>query len=193
MSTWRFRAALAAGLSLALVACEGGQDGGLLDGLAAAGGERPVAMSQARMAGGALLLVPPLGFCIDARSLKDRFALMARCDTLGAPSAAGGAPLGLLTVSVSNGARGLPTADQIGKAANLERISAQTSETDAITFRAEGAPPVKGLDPAHWRGAARLGDQVMGIALYGPPGGRATSAEGRDIINSLIRQSKATP
>lgn len=39
------------------------------------------------MANGALTLVAPEGFCIDKRSLKSSFALLARCDTLGTPMA----------------------------------------------------------------------------------------------------------
>ncbi|MBD3665604.1 hypothetical protein [Sulfitobacter aestuariivivens] len=193
MSTWRFRAALAAGLSITLIGCEDGQGGNPFGGASAGGDAKNIALPQARMAGGALTLVPPEGFCIDKRSLKRRFALMARCDTLGNPSASAGAPMGILTVSISDAsaAQPLPTPDQTAAAARLEKVSAQKSEVDAVTFRAEGIPPLKELDTVQWRGIARVQDQVIGIAFYGPKGGRAISREGREIVNGLIRKTKA--
>ena len=60
-----------------------------------------------------------------------------------------------------------------------------------LTFRAEGTPPANGLDVTHWRAVARVKDQMLGIALYGPQDARAVSEEGRDILNSLVRRSRA--
>ncbi len=65
------------------------------------GGATSAPLRQAAMANGALTLVAPEGFCIDKRSLKPSFALLARCDNLGDPQGAYGAPLGLITVSLS--------------------------------------------------------------------------------------------
>jgi hypothetical protein len=151
-----------------------------------------VALLQTQMASGAFTLVAPQGFCIDQSTLRQTFALMARCDTLGAPDKAAGAPVGIITVSVTNlrPAAQLPTAQDIADAAQLARISAETSQNDAITFRAEGPPPAKDLDVKHWRGLARVENKLLGIALYGPKGARAVSSEGREVLNSLIRRTR---
>ncbi len=194
MSTWSCKAAIAgAGLTL-LGACEGGPGIDLLDGLSTGGGtdKKDLALSQSLMANGALTLVPPQGFCIDRRSLQQRFALMARCDTLGAPSVARGAPLGFITVSVTpaDAEATLPTAQQTADAAKLSRIEGESASAETLTYRAEGVPPVKDVAVVHWRGKARVAEQFIGVALYGPEGGRAVSAEGREIVLDLIRRTK---
>jgi len=152
-----------------------------------------VALAQTQMAEGGFTLVPPQGFCIDRNTLRQNFALMARCDTLGAPQLAGGAPLGLITVSVTpmEADGTLPDSQSVAEAAGLIHIDLETSENDALTFRAEGKPPGAGLDPIHWRGLAQIKTQVLGIAFYGPAGGRVVTPEGREFINSLIRKTKA--
>ncbi|MGB3246014.1 MAG: hypothetical protein WBB25_15890 [Sulfitobacter sp.] len=194
MITWISRPAAAAFALLGLSGCEGGTKSGLFAGLgvSTAAETKPVALSQAKMAKGAFTLVPPEGFCIDQASLKQRFALLARCEALGAPNAGGGAPLGILIVSVTPDAPvgALPTAEQTADALKLARFTAAESENNAITYRAEGAPPVEGMDVVHWRGTAQIGGQLVGLALYGPKGGRAVSGEGREILNSLIRRTR---
>ncbi|MEM6303673.1 MAG: hypothetical protein AAF744_03075 [Pseudomonadota bacterium] len=185
MNTWS-SSALLLSASLALSSCGAVQ-------LPSFGGADKAPLTRSLMASGAVTLVPPQGFCIDPRSLNQQFALMARCDTLGAPAAAGGAALALITVSFTTAPEdaALPTALETADAAKLARVDAAKSENRAITFRAEGIPPVSDLDVTHWRGTARLGAHVMGVALYGPMGGRAISSEGREIINDLIRRTRA--
>lgn len=187
MTIWTCKTTLAVAACIALTACDALP---VLDGLSAP--KDAVALSQSAMANGAFTLVAPQGFCIDKTSLKQRFALMARCDTLGAPSAAAAAPLGILTVSVTPNATSgaLPTPDETADAAKLARVTAVTSEANAVTFRAEGSPPSAGLGVAHWRGTARIGGHLIGIALYGPKDGRAISSEGRETINDMIRRTK---
>lgn len=191
MTTWSCKSALAGAALLALAACEDGQSMSFLEGIGSA--PRNVALSRSQMANGAFTLVPPRGFCIDRRNLSQRFALLARCDTLGAPDQIGGAPLAIITISVTPGGAdvSLPTAQHVADAARLARVDANTSDNNAITFRAEGPPPVAGLDDRHWRGTARVGDYLMGVAVYGPSGGRAISTEGREVLNELIRRTRA--
>lgn len=187
MTTWTSRASLAALALAALTGCEPGQ-GNLLGGL---GTSPNMALSEAQMAGGAVKLIPPRGFCIDRQSLGQRFALMARCDKLGAPSFLADAPLGIITISISEAAaeQGLPSAPQTAAAFGLTNISA-LSETDSrVIFRAQGTAPVEGMAPLHWRGTARLGDRIMGLALYGPEKSPVLTGEGRKILEDLIRRS----
>lgn len=195
MNTWICKAALAGAALGLLSACgEGGPSISLLDGLSAGGSKAEEgALAQTLMANGAFTLVPPQGYCIDRASLKQRFALMARCDTLGAPSQAAGAPLGIITVSVTpaGAEESLPSAAQTADAAKLARVDDENAQNEAIVFRAEGAPPLADLAVSHWRANTRVADQLMGIALYGPEGGRAISNEGREVLRELIAKSRA--
>ena len=190
MTTWSFRGSVAALALLALTACEEGQGGAFLGGLSTG---QTAALSQATMAFGGVTLVPPRGFCIDRNSLKQRFALMARCDRLGAPSAAADAPLAVITVSFSTVESGaeLPTPAHTATALTLTDISAEETTENSVIFRAKGAPPIEGMADKHWRAHARIGDQLMGLALYGPEAGRAVSREGRGILSEVI--SASTP
>ena len=193
MITWISKRAGLVGLCLGLSACNGVDTAGFIGGLIPGGKVENVALSQTLMANGAFTLVPPDGFCIDKSSLRQQFALMARCDTLGAASLAGGAPAGLITVSVAALAPEAPlaTAQEIAAASKLSSFDAQEGGSDTLTFRAEGTPPTQDLDVMHWRAVARVNDQMLGIALYGPKDARAVSEEGREILNSLIRRSRA--
>ena len=79
MITWTSKSPFAALALLTLSACEGGQ--GFSRGGSPVAEEKP--LRQAILADGAVQVVPPQGYCIDPKSLKSRFALMARCDALG--------------------------------------------------------------------------------------------------------------
>ena len=96
MITWTSKSPLAALAMLTLSACEGGQ--GFSFGGSPDTPEKP--LLQTALAGGAVQVVPPQGYCIDPKSLKRRFALMARCDALGLPDAVSAAPRGILTLAL---------------------------------------------------------------------------------------------
>ena len=180
MITWSFSKRLIALAMLALAACD-----------EAPGSTASAALTQARMAQGAVMLVPPPGYCIDRRSLKQRFAIMARCDTLGG-SSGGGAPLGILIASFSpaTGEGTLPAPEVTAQALELQNVSAQRKDDSAVIFRAEGPAPVEGMSSRHWRANALVGGQIMGLALYGPEGGPAAGEEGRAMLNQVISASR---
>lgn len=189
MTTWTFKAPLVAISLTALSACEDGQGVNLFAG---ALGADPKPLSQADMAGGIVTLVAPSGFCIDSASLKQRFALMARCDRLGAAAAAGAAPLGVITVSLSKVAPGsaLPDPQVTGAALGLSEVSAPTGDENSQIFRARGPAPTDDLDGRHWRATALINGQLMGVALYGPKGDAEVHEEGRSIITTLIERTR---
>lgn len=191
MTIWTSSNILAAVALTTLAACEEGQGGALFP---ASSPARAVALSQAKMASGTVTLVAPPGFCIDKASLRQNFALMARCDALGVPSAAGDAPVGIIMTSVTSAAQdALPSPTDTAAAHSLSTVSDVVAQDTSVTFRAKGQPPAQGLSADHWRGTARLGDKIMAIALYGPQGGRVAGAEGRGVINRLIEASRAGP
>ena len=191
MITWTSRLiALLCALTL-LAACEEGQGGSPF---AASTTPRNTALSQAKMAQGAVTVVPPEGFCIDKSTLKARFALMARCDRLGAPQATGSAaPVGIITVSLAPATadRTLPQPIDSAKALGLEQIADQVTAQTHVTFRAQGGPPVDGMSDRHWRGTALVGSYLMSLALFGPAEGRAVGAEGRGLLLEVIAATRA--
>ena len=191
MTTWICKGALATFALTVLAACEGGPTSGLFDGIGALAPE-PKAFSRADMAGGAVTLMAPQGFCIDGRSLKQRFALMARCDKLGVPSAAGAAPLGVITVSLSKAGADAVVPDQNVTAAalGLSAVSDPSGDATSLVFRATGPAPTDDLDSHHWRGTALINGQIVGLALYGPKGGEDVTGEGRAILESVIEQAR---
>ena len=194
MTTWTFKGPLVAFGLFTLVACEAGQGFGPGATGSRAAGETAAPVSRARMADG-VVLVAPSGFCIDRSSLEPRFAVMARCDGLGVPSAAGGAPLGLITVSLTNAQTGpLPSAKQIAGAAALQKLSNVQQSDDQVVFRAQGRVPIEGLSAFQWRAIVRIGSQIAGIAVYGPQNGQVVTATGRAVLLQLVERSiAATP
>ncbi|MFD2739641.1 hypothetical protein ACFSUD_08680 [Sulfitobacter aestuarii] len=184
MTTWTSKGPLLAAALLLLTGCEVGPVGS---------GAAPKGLSQARMGGGALRLVPPPGYCIDQGSLKARFALLARCDAFAAVDTVSDAPRGMITFSMLPAPAGaeLPSPETIAKAARLTRLSEVESTAAETIFRAVGPVPVKGVSPRHWRAAALIDGQLVGIALYGPEDGRAITGDGRMLIKALIARSRA--
>ena len=149
---------------------------------------RQAAFQQTDMVGGAVTLVAPAGFCIDRSALKPQFALLARCDALGSQASTGSTPIGVIAVSVTPapGAVALPSAGQIATASGLGAPrNTQSSRTRTI-FRSTGPAPVDGMSDTQWRGAALVGGYLLGVALYGPEGGRAVSGEGSKVVSALI-------
>lgn len=197
MNIWNCKGPLAALALTFLAGCGGGLKGAFLEGLESLEGltksesGSTVALSQARMAFGEVTLVPPPGYCIDERSLKQQFALMARCDALGVPSAAAGAPLGIITASFAPWVEGapLPTPAETADALKLQTINDPIVDGESVTFRATTTKPRAGAAAAQWRGTARVGGQIMGLALHAPEDGRALSSEGRALLAAVIRAS----
>ncbi|MGC1496259.1 MAG: hypothetical protein WA790_10645 [Sulfitobacter sp.] len=194
MTTWTCNGSIAAFALLTLSACEGGQGAALFEGLPVPSikGQQVKPLSQANLADGAVTLVAPRGFCIDSKSVKKQFALMARCDVLGAPQAAGDAPLGFITVSVlpstTDGA--IPAMQDLAFANGLTNATDPKTSKGHLVFRGEGPAPIDGVSANHWRGAARIGGQIISVALYGPAGGRAVSGEGRSIVSAVMSRSQ---
>lgn len=149
-----------AALCLTLAAC----DDLNIPGLTGANNDQSFAASRASLGRGAVSLVPPSGFCIDTRSLRQSFAIMARCDTLGALALAD-APLAVITATTV-----APQADvaidPAALQANTETIVSR-SDDGALSFvQVQGKPPSPDMHDTYWRAAGRVGNQILGLALY---------------------------
>lgn len=198
MTTWTSKGPFTAVALMLLTACDGGQAAGLFQRVtdvmpvALSAPRSEVALIQATMAEGAVILMPPKGYCIDAGSLGPRFAIMARCDVLGVPDTDTDAPLGLLTISLSPANLDtLPDVTSLVDAGKLALPSSIKETRTGVTFRAQGTPPVRGYAQDHWRGATVTGGYVLGLSLYGAMDSRALQDEGRDLLIGLIRRTRA--
>lgn len=195
MTTWTSKPVAALGIVVMLGACDAvEQGGGLLAGLAPPGDTAlpPVPLTKAMMMQGKVALVPPRGYCIDPESLTQSFALMARCDALGAAEGGSGAPIGVLTVSFARDREAnspIPTAQEIVAATGLGTPQSTRSHAGSVVFKTSGPPPVADLSPLHWRSVSRVGGYTMGAALFGPADRRAVSEEGAEFLTEMIRRT----
>lgn len=148
--------------------------------------------TETRLSGSRLTLVAPDGYCIDSTNQTAEFALMARCDVLGSEEDVT-APIAIIAVSVTpppaDGT--LPSAEVIAKTKGLSEPTRIREEDGQVIFRTTGTPPGEGLDETHWRGAALIGDQIVGVGVFGPEGGRAVSSEGSMVIADLFQRTRA--
>ncbi|MEM9969233.1 MAG: hypothetical protein AAF755_14230 [Pseudomonadota bacterium] len=150
------------------------------------------ALPQAAMSFGDVTLVPPPGFCIDQRNLSEDFAMMARCDVLGAPEEVGDVPLGMIAFSLyrTESDTALPDPATTAAAYGLDEIKDEVTQPNSVIFRATGRAPIQQMDAQHWRGNALISGHIIALALYGPRGGRAVSEEGRQLLSTVIQQIK---
>ncbi|MCR8825315.1 hypothetical protein NTA49_02070 [Photobacterium sp. TY 1-4] len=158
------------------------------------GGATSAPLRAASMANGEMILVAPEGFCIDRRSLKSSFALLARCDTLGDPDGAYGAPLGLITVSLSTiPANAAPiSAAALQSALSDGSVLDRIETADAVLLRVQGTAPTReGLSATHWRGTGQVGSQRVGLAMYGAGDSAATGREGGRVLDRLMQRTRA--
>jgi hypothetical protein len=150
------------------------------------------ALAVVEMADGVVALTPPPNYCIDKGSLKARFALMARCDTLGAETNPN-APLAIITATLAplGDRSNVPNAADL--AAALEpNTNLQTSDKNGLALvQTQGATGLDGISERHWRGLFVVNGILVGLALYAPEGGPATGDYGASILTALAKRTKA--
>ncbi len=185
MNTWTCKGLAVAVTCLALSGCEGGFT--LPAGLQATSRTAPV-LRMADLGRGAVTLVPPQGYCVDPASLQQRFAVMARCDTLGDASG-DGAPLALITATTITAAtQSELTADDLGSGA--ETIL-QLEEREALTLvQVQGAPPRPELRDVYWRTAGKVGDQIVGLTIYEVEGGISLGPLAPELLQQTMQRTQ---
>lgn len=194
MTTWTSKHLVTLGFVGALGACDVADSGStLLAGLTPPADTAlpAVPLKQALMMRGKVTLVPPDGYCIDPESLNQSFALLARCDALGASTGGSGAPVGLMTVSLTRtgNQKQPPTAEEFTAAAGLAAPESAKKHASGVIFRTSGTPPADDLSSTHWRAVSTVGEFTMGAALFGPDGRRAVSAEGAEVLQEMIQRT----
>ncbi len=193
MSTWISKAGLTLALTFGLAACDAPQAGGGLEFLSGGGGglfEAAAPLEQTDMAGGAVTLVAPSGFCIDRRSVRSNFALMARCDRLGGnPDGSAFEPLALLTATIldKGDASALSEKDVLPDGFKvIDRLNGARS----LVLRVDGPPPSQNLNRDHWRGATQVGAYVVGISVYTPADEPPLGPYGRVLLNQSLAATR---
>lgn len=178
--------------------CKGLLFGALLFGLAAcedfagfnlggASGEN-LALSEATLGDGTIKLVPPPGFCVDKRSLRQNFALMARCDTLGGRLTTD-APLAIITATTvkATGTAQISTSDvENASEAVIQRID----DAPLALVQVKGTPPGTDMRNTYWRGATRIGGHVIGLTLYEKESGGDLGNAAPDLLIGVIEQTR---
>ena len=176
MIIWTSKAALVGAACMALAAC---------DDLAGVGGAQNNGLPVASLARGAVNLVPPVGYCVDKRSVRARFALMARCDTLGGgPSF--GAPLAVITAA---------TVDQSAIDASInedsETILSRRSSDDLTLLEVNGTPPSPDMRPVFWRAVGQVGEQIIGLAIYEGDNGAPLGELAPQMLAETLQRTRA--
>ncbi|MEO1362314.1 MAG: hypothetical protein AAFU86_00890 [Pseudomonadota bacterium] len=181
MNIWTSKVGAAALVCLTLAACE--------DGFGLPGAGLPDdGLRSATLSRGAVMLVAPPGFCIDRRSLRARFALMARCDTLGS-TGADDAPLALITVTtVPSTTDAALTGDALGT--QSETVLDREDRSGLTLIRVRGTPPSPELRETYWRAAGRVGDQIIGLALYEAQDGAPLGALAPRLLEQTMQRTQ---
>lgn len=138
------------------------------------------------LAGGAIRYRPPKGYCLSDAGLKQElFALLANCRVLHGNASDAAENRGLLTISVGPPH---PAAPDLATVANSMRRLGDVSTREKVIFvkiNSGVSEIIPGSDARHWRAATVIGDRIVSLAAYAPPGGRLTEDDGRDILFDL--------
>lgn len=192
MTTWISRAAGLALLTAALAGCDA-KPMAFMANMPSFGKKAKAPLTTAPLARGAVMLVAPDGYCIDPAALTSNFAMLARCDALGAENSATTMPFALIAVSVAPMAADakLPTAVELAAGKGLEQPSKPIEEDGYVIFPANGAPAATGLAGSHWRGATIVNGHMVGVALFRGADSPRISSEGAAIIESMIKKTQS--
>lgn len=182
---------------LALSSCAEGEGGDGLTAFRATTAAKP--LRAAELAGGAVAVRGPSGYCIDAASLRKRgaapFALLASCRVLTEGAAGIYVEPALMTVTVGAPGSATPpiTTDDFAEAlAEFAPTEQQTTDTLSIVRLSRGGDVAfDEAAPAHWRGAMRVGDRLVVLAVYGERGSPVTGRVGATLLIDLARATRA--
>jgi hypothetical protein len=185
MTTWTSKA-VAAALGLTLL-------GGCSEGFSfAATGPKPSQqVTQVDLSQGQVRLSAPRGYCVSPRSVSDTksggFALLARCDMVGATNRAVYQDLALITATTAPFAGDSPPdLEGLTNSAAPAKIIAQAERNGVPMIRVETqAPANEHVSAQHWRAAFVANGQLVGLALYAPEKSAALTDQGADLLADL--------
>ena len=148
------------------------------------------------LAGGALNVQGPNGFCVSSNGLKTRangsFAILARCDLLGQSRQSEGQPRAVITVTTAPSAEPAPDAQALAGLVPGAEVLQTAGDAEFPLALFSGAPKVSELVSAvHWRGSFSHNGQLVLLSLYAPEGSPALDSEGADILSAVANKTRA--
>jgi hypothetical protein len=201
----RTRLGLNAILTLSLSACVPSGTGG-------------AATRAMAVAGGAVTVAGPQGYCIDGGASRDgasgAFVLLGSCASL-TGSRAAGQPLrpAILTASASPSSGGgaeftsaLPGLAQFFQSAAGRTALSRTGQAETVKVeRVSAAGGVlyirlsdsavareQGVDATYWRALLAIGDQIVTLSVLSPRQGPLSSAEQRAVLDKFVARMRAS-
>lgn len=193
----RLRKLFLGGIAIAVLAgCNTGWTGTALSFLEAQGDSENLALRRADLAGGAITVLGPDGYCVDASTLRSTgtggFAALASCNILSGGRSGAIVEPGLVTVTVKPADSETPSLEALAAALETELLS--TRELSAVTLgqmATGGETAFEGSDPRHWRGTFVLGQTVIGLALYAPKDSPLVGPQGAAFLNTVSSRIRA--
>lgn len=187
-----------------LIGCGGGEPGlGLVDRTKTGGGlfsglsaRTPVApQTEARLAGGDVVVPAPAGWCVEPQSLKARgqsgFALFAGCAAMTEDQSGPWVPPGVLTATVSRRrAAGDVVAPEALRAVVSDAHILDQQVRDGVALvhlKPQIATGEAGLGDPHWRAVFVHDGRAVSLAAYGPAGGDISGRPGGELLLYLAR------
>ena len=154
--------------------------------------------TRAELAGGAVTVAAPPGYCIDQQALRRAprgdFALLARCDTLGLRGVFSGRRLALMTVTTAPRKAAdapPPGLDEVARAAAPAQVIETGMAGDLPLVRLETpGGSVGAAAPQHWRSAFALNGQLVALALYAPGTEAGDNKAGADLLADLAERTR---
>lgn len=179
------------GLSLASLALSGCLAGGQP---VAKGGQKPI--RKVSLASSDLVVQAPEGYCVDTTSVQETasgegsFVMLADCGVLMGQRAHQKDPV-VMTVAIAAPRPGMdtPTAQEVSRSFASSSVVAMrdTPNLALVGLATGGNTAVRGADARYWRGAMRLRDRLVSIALYAPKGSAYTEAPGASLLGDVAR------
>ncbi|SHH47452.1 hypothetical protein [Marivita hallyeonensis] len=179
-----------------LAGCDATGTGGSLSFLDASTDPANFAAASAQLAGGAIVVSGPDGYCVDASTLRATrvggFAAVASCNILSGGETGPIVEPVLVTVTVSRATGPAPEPSDLARALGTELLSnREMSAIIAGRMASGGETAFQGSDPRHWRGAFTLGPHMIGLALYAPQGSPLVGAQGAAFLNTVSSRIRA--
>lgn len=185
---------------------------GLCGVLAMAACTPPAPSQTVSLADGAIVAIPPAGYCVDNLASQPRrdFAVLAPCATLGGPQ---GVPsvIGMATIQIGPNDSGSIAQDEIalrdflitdagtgllsqgGDASDVTILSTQAfSDQVMVHFADAGARPFAGLQAEEWRAFRNIDGRLVTIGVRGLSSAPLLDGPGAGLLKQILAGVQST-